>query len=492
MNHTIENAVEFRRVSKVYGTLYANKEVNFSVKKGTIHAVIGENGAGKSTAMNLLYGLTAPTSGEILVFNQKKVFSNSRDAIQSGIGMVHQHFMLSKVHSVLDNVILGAEPGFFIHRDEIRNQLEILCKKVGFSLPLDQPIESLSVGEEQRVEILKVLYRNASIIILDEPTAVLTPIEVQLLFENLKQLKADGKTIIIITHKLKEVCEIADEITVFRKGEVVGFFNAKEVNSEQLAEAMVGRKVNLPKNKSSQDSIASKNKLELLRIENGDCSISLKNGEILGIAGVEGNGQDALIESLFHLKNGIFFEGKSIGHFSIKERMKCGISLIPQDRHEEGVMLGLSVWENFILGFEDKVSRFGILNLKVLKEKFKEWTNRFNITPIGVHHSLKSLSGGNQQKWVLARALQTKPKLLIAAQPTRGVDIGAIEKIHAELLREKENGLSILLVSSELEEVLSLSDRVCVLYKGKVVSVHERHEGEFNEKKIGEEMGGVF
>jgi general nucleoside transport system ATP-binding protein len=486
-----DRAVEFKSVSKSYGAIHANREVTFSVDAGTIHAIVGENGAGKSTAMNLLYGMTPPTSGELFVFGKRAQFSNSQDAIHSGIGMVHQHFMLSRPQSVLDNIILGAEPGNFllpIRRDEARREIQVLCEKVQFSLDLDAPVESLTVGAEQRVEILKALYRKVKVLILDEPTAVLTPQEVTQLFVNLKQMKADGMTIIIITHKLKEVLDIADAITVFRRGKVTGTFLKEAVSIEKLAEEMVGRKVVLPRNEAPAEE--TEKVLEIKKF------FSIHRGEILGIAGVEGNGQSELIQKLMGITDGkaesipgeVVFEGKPISHWSVQERIEAGISCIPEDRHHQAVALDFSVIENFVLGQEKTFSTGGFIQWGKCEERLKEWIREFEIRPPNPHLPMRAFSGGNQQKWVVARELERKPKLLIAAQPTRGVDIGAIEKIHGRLLNEKAKGTAILLISSELDEVLQLSDRILVLYRGKIVGEHRK--GEVNDLRLGAQMGG--
>ena len=382
-------AVEFRSVGRSYGQVHANRNVSFSVAAGEIHAIVGENGAGKSTAMNLLYGMSQPNEGEILIFGKAIHFSNPQEAIRLGIGMVHQHFMLSPPHSILDNIILGAEPGHSltpIPREAAKREISALCKKIEFELDLDAPIESLTVGAEQRVEILKALYRKAKILILDEPTAVLTPQEVSHFFQNIQRMKAEGMTILMITHKLKEVMEIADAITVFRRGEVTGTFRKVDVTIEKLAEEMVGRKVVLPKNLETY-ALGSEVILELRE------KFKLYKGEILGIAGVEGNGQGALVEEILGISRGnpriqttvskntvskntvsknttienadssgaVFLNGKSIEHLSVKERLEAGISCIPEDRHLQGVALQMTVLENFIFGQEENFSRFGFV-----------------------------------------------------------------------------------------------------------------------------------
>lgn len=496
--------IEFKNVSKRFGNCIANQDITFSVEAGTIHGIIGENGAGKSTAMKLLYGLYQRDFGEIKVNGKLCEWSSPEQAIEQGVGMVHQHFKLAEPETVLDNIILGFEPkkfGFWIDRKKARAVCEELSQKTGLQMPWDATIRNIPVGVQQRVEILKTLYRGAEILILDEPTAVLTPKETLSLFETLRQLKSQGKTILIITHKLKEVLALTDHITVFKQGQVSGSIKTQDATIEKLAEMMVGRTVNLhldvPPQKTG-DVVCSVQNLKCIRkgIEKlKSVSFEVKAGEILGIAGVEGNGQSELIKSIMHtsesryiLSGRVHILGKDVTHWSTKKILKLGVGVIPEDRHKQGLLLDSSVSENFILGQHSEYAWFGWFRRRWISAAVERAMERFDVRPRNPDLKIRGFSGGNQQKLVIAREFEKQPKFLIAAQPTRGVDIGAIEFIHQQILAARANGVGVLLVSSELDEVINLSDRILVFYGGNIVAEYSRDEA--TEQKIGAKMGG--
>jgi simple sugar transport system ATP-binding protein len=508
--------VEFENVSKTFypptGPCRASLGLSFRVEKGEIHGIIGENGAGKSTAMKMLYGLFAPDAdgGKIRVDGIEIAFRSPQDAIRAGIGMVHQHFMLAGPYSVLDNVVLGAEGAtgapvwrrlFGIDRAGARTKLQALSKKYGLEVPLDAPVESLAVGVQQRIEILKALYRGCEILILDEPTAVLTPPEVEKLLANLRMLKAEGKTILIITHKLKEVMSFTDRVTVFRQGKVSGELATAEASVQKLADLMVGRKVSLhvdvaprvPEEAAIEvvGLRASRNAVPVLK----EVSFSVRKGEIVGLAGVEGNGQSELLESLLHAAEkgkidggSIRVLGQEVTRCSTSEILRLGVGFVPPDRHSQGLLLDRSVEDNFILGQQAQYAWYGWLRRRWMRAGISRALEAFDIRPRRADVKIRGLSGGNQQKVIIAREFEKNPKVLIVAQPTRGVDVGAIEFIHQKILRAREAGVAVLLVSSELDEILQLSDRILVLYSGKIVAEYAR--GVADERRIGNVMGG--
>lgn len=455
--------------------------------------------------MNLLYGLYRPDVGGGIRVNGALVnFRSPQDAIRAGICMVHQHFMLAGPYSVLDNIILGAEPGSPfapIDRDGAREKLTALSKKYGLHIPLDAPVETLAVGVQQRIEILKALYRGCDILILDEPTAVLTPPEVEKLLANLRILKAEGKTILIITHKLKEVISFTDKITVFRQGKVSGELPTHEATVQKLADLMVGRSVRLhldvpPRTPEKvvlqvKDIEATRQSLPVLKKLN----FSVHGGEIVGIAGVEGNGQSELLEALFHsadkgvIDSGtIQILGEEITRMRTDEVLNLGVGYVPQDRQHQGLLLDRSVEDNFILGQQKAYSWYGWLRTRWIRAAVARAIGAFDIRPRRVDAKIRELSGGNQQKVIIAREFEKCPKVLVVAQPTRGVDVGAIEFIHGRILQARADGVGVLLVSSELDEVLQLADRILVFFSGAVVAEFAR--GEADEKKIGNVMGG--
>lgn len=522
-----QNAIEFKNVTKSFGKVIANNNISFSVKKGTIQALIGENGAGKSTAMKILFGLYKEDSGDILVNGKPQHWQSPKDAIKNGIGMVHQHFMLAETATGLDNIILGDEertlkipflPTSFniIDRKKAIAEIEFIANKYGLKVPLKTKISKLPVGMQQRIEILKLLYRNADILILDEPTAVLTPLEVDELFENLKKLKEEGKTIIIVTHKLREVLNFTDNIVVFRSGQVVGELKTAEATEEKITSLMVGRNINLRPN-IPLGNITSKTVLELksVTLRNfsnkdsqknllNDINISIKGGEIVGIAGVEGNGQSELLDIIFHpqkyfgkkisvhhpASGKITLLNKDITHKKSSQMQDLIVGFIPEDRHKNGLLLNMTAEENYLLGRHwEKNFCFGIFQrIKEIQKTVKNEMEKYDVRPRNSKLNASGFSGGNQQKIIIAREFGKEPEFIVAANPTRGVDIGAIEYIHKQIVAERDKGVGILLVSSELDEIMTLSDRIIVMYSGKIAAEFKRNEAD--EHRIGLAMCG--
>jgi general nucleoside transport system ATP-binding protein len=500
-------ALECRNLTKRFGDLLANDSINLRVEPGTIHGLIGENGAGKTTAMRMCYGMIRPDAGEILVFGQPRRFSSPRDAIAAGIGMVHQHFMLAGPYSALDNIILGTEPrrGLAIDRRSARAKLQELTERHGLSVEWDQPIENLPVGVQQRVEILKLLYRDAKILILDEPTAVLTPQETAGLFENLRKLRDEGKTIILITHKLKEVMGFTDRVTVLRAGKVSGQAETSQTSVGELAEMMVGRQVTLTVESSPakprEEAALEVTGLSLAgphgRHKLSEISFTVRRGEIVGIAGVDGNGQSELVQAILHpaeprcRSSGIIrILGQDVTKRRTAEIRALGVALIPEDRHSEGLLLEQTVSENFILGLHRtaEFSRAGFLRQSRVLQTTASAMEEFDVRPRKPTLPARNLSGGNQQKLIFAREFHRKLGLLIAAQPTRGLDVGAIEFIHRRILDARDSGAGVLLISFELDEILALSDRILVMYEGRIAAEYAR--GQVNERELGLRMGG--
>jgi general nucleoside transport system ATP-binding protein len=503
-------AVELRGLTKQFGSVVANSGVNLRVEAGTIHGVIGENGAGKSTAMKMLFGIFSPDSGDIIVNGTKRVWSSPADAIAAGIGMVHQHFMLAGPYSALDNILLGAEPVWWgmIDRKKARARLEALARQYGLPVDWDAPVEKLPVGVQQRVEILKLLYRDAKILILDEPTAVLTPQETSDLFRNLKKLRDEGKTILLITHKLKEVMSFTDWVTVFRAGSVTGEMQTSLTSPQELANLMVGRKVvlniDVPPARARDELAMEVTGLSLAGVVAGsrhqlsDVSFSVNCGEIVGIAGVEGNGQSELLQAILHPRDplcrtsGIVrFLGEDVTSWEARKIRDLGVAVIPEDRQGEGLLLGEPVRENFLLGLQRTAafSHAGLLNSENIRAAATRAMEEYDVRPRDLAIPAGKLSGGNQQKLVVAREFQRKPRVLIAAQPTRGVDVGAIEFIHNRIVRARDEGAGVMLVSFELDEILTLSDRILVIYEGRIAAEFSR--GQATERELGLKMAGA-
>ncbi len=497
--------LKLREITKTFGDVAANDNVSIDVKKGTIHAIVGENGAGKSTIMRIAYGFYGADSGEIFYDGKKVEINNPHDAIALGIGMVHQHFMLVDTMTVAENIILGAETGSVANLDLEKANEDILAlsNELRLGLKPDALIEDLSVGQQQKVELLKALYRDAEFLILDEPTAVLTPQEIDDFFNILRRMKSQGKTIVIITHKLDEVLAISDEVTVMRDGKSVGNVQTAETSREDLAKMIVGREVLLRVEKTDAAPTTEVLQIENLKVtgKHGQAlngvSFTVRAGEIVGIAGVEGNGQTEIIEAIAGLippenqSGEIIFEGKRINHLSTRKRKEIGIGHIPEDRHKRGLLLNSDLSENSILGVHYRppaASSVGILDSAGIKNRTMEIINDFDVRPANPNLTAKSLSGGNQQKLIIGREFELNPKLLLVSQPTRGVDIGAIEFIHRKLIEMRDSGTAILLVSAELEEVTALSDRLLVIREGKIVG--EVDPKETSVEKIGLMMTG--
>ena len=476
--------LQLRNITKRFGAVLANDHVNITIDPGTIHAIVGENGAGKSTAMRIAYGFYTPDSGEILIDGQVRRIQRPHDAIALGVGMVHQHFMLVETMTVAENIFLGAESGTPVSLDLEGAAARVRQLSDEFNLAVDPHavIEDLSVGQQQRVELLKALYRHARLLILDEPTAVLTPQEVEEFFAILRGMREQGKTIVIITHKLAEVLALSDDVTVMRDGRVVGRVKTKETSAAELARLMVGRDVLLRVEKAAATPGAVTLSVRNLRVASGfsrtvdDVSFDVRSGEIVGIAGVEGNGQRELIEAIAgliepaHVSGDIVLDGRSITGLDARRRRERGIAHIPEDRHRRGLLLEFGLDENAILGvhYRPPVTSGVIVNDREVRRRTVDIIRRFDVRPPDPALPARALSGGNQQKLIIGREFELRPRLLLVAQPTRGVDIGAIEFIHRKLVELRDSGCAVLLVSAELEEVMSLADRLVVIHKGRI------------------------
>ena len=501
-------AIELRGISKAFGPVQANKDISIKVARGTIHGIIGENGAGKSTLMSILYGFYKADSGEILIGDKTTTIPDSQAAIAAGIGMVFQHFKLVQNFSVLENVILGAEDGRLLAPSlaKARSVLGDLSREYELDVDPDALIEDLSVGHQQRVEILKALYRQADILILDEPTGVLTPAEADHLFRILRGLKAQGKTIMLITHKLREIMDITDRVSVMRRGEMVATVETDATSPEDLAELMVGRKVLLQVEKKPSHPGAVVLEVENLRVRDENkverlkgVSLTIRAGEILGIAGVAGNGQSELLEALGGIAratgvvrmNGVDLDltGR---HSDGQSRRAQGIAHVPEDRQSLGLIMDFTAWENVAFGYHNapeyqKNALF--MDNDAIKADTVRKMERFDVRPPIPTLAAKSFSGGNQQKIVVAREIERNPDLLLVGQPTRGVDIGAIEFIHKQIVALRDAGKAILLVSVELDEIMSLSDRIAVMFDGQIMGT--RDPATTNERELGLLMAGV-
>jgi simple sugar transport system ATP-binding protein len=501
-----EAVIELKNLTKSFGSVKANDHIGLSIQKGKIMALVGENGAGKTTLMKLLFGLLRPDSGQIFIQGKQITPQSPADTISLGIGMVHQHFMLVPPFTVTENVILGTEPRqykIFINLKSSLASLKDVSDRYGFTLDPNAKIETLGVGIEQRVEIIKTLYRNASILILDEPTAVLTPQETDELFDMLRQFKSEGKTIIFISHKLDEVLAISDQITVMRAGKVTGQLKTAETTKEEIAKLMVGREVILrvPKNKAKPGEevlvlhdvhVRNTRKQEVVK----GISLQVRQGEILGIAGVEGNGQTELAEAITGLRaviNGeITLRGNRIDGKSPRQISEAGLAHIPEDRLQRGLVTDFTLQENLMLGrHQDSrfFTKYGLAKEAVMNKELTRLVEDYDIRPAELNLLGRQFSGGNQQKIIVARELSKEPGCLVAVQPTRGVDIGAIEFIHHQIISARDEGVAVLLISADLAEILSLSDRIAVIFNGKIMGILDASQAE--ERKIGLMMTGT-
>ncbi|HEX3824995.1 MAG TPA: ABC transporter ATP-binding protein [Mycobacteriales bacterium] len=496
--------LELEGITKRFGDLVANDGIDLTVEPGEIHCLLGENGAGKSTLMNVLFGLLRPDGGEIKVDGKVVRFADPGDAIAQGIGMVHQHFMLVPVFSVAENVVLGFEPTRqlgFLDRKEARSEIRRLSAEFGLEVDPDAIVEDLPVGLQQRVEILKALLRDVSLLILDEPTAVLTPQETEGLFTIMRSLAASGRSILFITHKLKEVLALAERITVVRQGRVIGTTTPSESNEQDLATMMVGRNVDLVVRK--QKAKPGETVLELSGLTLADdrgvttvdhVDLTVRAGEIVALAGVQGNGQTELSESLLglqHVSSGtVELDGKNITGTTPRAALRAGIAYIPEDRQLEGLVLGMSISDNLVLDLHDQApyARRGARNLTEVHDSAQRKLSEFDIRASSVDTPVGTLSGGNQQKVVAARELSRPVRLLVASQPTRGLDVGSIEYVHRRIIAERDRGVAVLLVSSELDEILALADRVAVMCRGAIVGIVPPSAG---REEIGLMMGGA-
>ncbi|HAT4282737.1 TPA: ABC transporter ATP-binding protein [Clostridium perfringens] len=503
----MEYVVEMLNIRKEFPGIVANDNITLQLRKGEIHALLGENGAGKSTLMGILFGMNQPDKGVIKVRGKEVKITNPNVANDLGIGMVHQHFKLVENFTVTQNIVLGCEPkilfGLGMDLNKAAKRIEELSKQYGLNVDPNAKIENISVGMQQRVEILKMLYRDADVLILDEPTAVLTPQEIDELIKIIKNLINEGKSIIIITHKLKEIKAAADRCTVIRRGRYIGTVDVKTTSEAEMAKMMVGREVSFKVNKKPAKpgdvvldikNLSVKNNKKVLGLK--DFSIDVRAGEIVGIAGVEGNGQSELIEAITGLRKSesgtINFKNKDITRESIRNRINSGIAHIPEDRHKRGLVLDYTIEENMVLEVYDKkpFSNKGLLNKKEIKKYAEKIIDEFDVrSGEGAESIARSLSGGNQQKAIIGREIELNPELLIAAQPTRGLDVGSIEYIHKRLVEQRDSGKAVLLVSLELDEILNVSDRIAIINNGELIGVVNADET--NENEVGLMMAGI-
>jgi ABC-type uncharacterized transport systems, ATPase components len=509
----VENVVlEAKGITKKFPGVLANDNINFDLRKGEIHALLGENGAGKSTLMNILYGLYHPDAGEVIVEGNQMQLNSSRDAIHHGIGMVHQHFMLIPVFTVTENIMLGAEtdhraapnemPLVKLDRKEVAQKVTDLSHQYGLEVDPNATVGDLPVGLQQRVEIVKALYRKAKILILDEPTAVLTPQEAEDLFHIMRELTDKGVSIIFITHKLKEVLAVADRITVMRSGRVVGTANPKETNEAKLASMMVGREVILTVQKKPAKPAEEVLKVEDLHVKDvrgleavSGVTFNVRAGEVLGIAGVQGNGQTELAEALTGLRSSesgrFMLAGKDLTGKPPRPITEAGLANIPEDRQRHGLVLSYTVADNMVLCdyYQDRFSKGVVIQQNQVDANARKLIKEYDVRTPSPYVSAGKLSGGNQQKVIVARELSRPVKLVIASQPTRGLDVGSIEYIHKEIVVMRDRGVAVLLISAELDEILSLSDRIAVMYRGQIVATVNREEA--TREQLGLWMAGV-
>ncbi|MFF1396989.1 ABC transporter ATP-binding protein [Streptomyces sp. NPDC058287] len=494
-----------RGITKRFPGVVANRDIDITVRRGTVHALCGENGAGKSTLMKILYGMQKPDEGTIAVDGTQVTFATPADAIARGIGMVHQHFMLADNLTVLENVVLGAEKLHGIG-GRARTKIREISEAYGLGVRPDVLVEELGVADRQRVEILKVLYRGARTLILDEPTAVLVPQEVDALFDNLRELKSEGLTVIFISHKLGEVLSVADEITVIRRGTTVGTADPRNTSTKQLAELMVGSE--LPSPETEESTVTDTPMLHLAgvrltqtdldgveRVILDDVTFTIRRGEVLGIAGVEGNGQSELVEAIMGMRTAdrgtVALDGADVTRTPTRKRREAGVGYIPEDRHRHGLLLEAPLWENRVLGHvtERPNSKGGLLDLKAARADTERIVRDYDVRTPGIEVTAASLSGGNQQKLIVGREMSHAPKLLIAAHPTRGVDVGAQAQIWDQIRRARREGLAVLLISADLDELIGLSDTLRVMYRGRLVA--DADPATITPEELGSAMTGA-
>jgi len=497
--------LELKGISKRFGSVVANENIDLELKKGEVLALLGENGAGKTTLMNILYGLYTPDKGEIFIDGEKVNITNPGNAINLGIGMVHQHFMLVPVFTVTENVMLGDETtefGVFLKRNEVRKEVREISEKFGLAVDPDARIEDLSVGVQQRVEIIKILYRQAEILIFDEPTAVLTPQEVEDFFKIVKELVGQGKSIIFITHKLKEVLQIADRVVVLRQGKVAGQADPGKTTEGELANMMVGREVFLKVDKKYLEAGETVLKVEGLSARDdrnylavNNVSFDVKCSEVFGLAGVQGNGQRELVEALFGLREkesgSVYLINRDITNESPRGIHEMNVGYIPEDRQHDGLILSMPVYNNMVLNsyYDEPFSKGLFLQDEVIKTASEKRVKEFDVRPPNIFLETSSLSGGNQQKVIVAREFSRDIDLLIASQPTRGLDVGSIEYIHSQIIKKREEGCAILLISTELDEIMNLSDRIGVIYRGQIIDILDVENA--TREKLGLLMAGI-
>lgn len=500
---TVDCVIEMLNIRKEFPGIVANDNVTLQLKRGEIHALLGENGAGKSTLMNVLFGLYQPEKGEILVNGKSVKITSPNIANDLGIGMVHQHFMLVDKFTVTENIILGKEPKKFgiIEKRKAAEDVREISEKYGLKVDPYAKIQDISVGMQQRVEILKILYRGANILIFDEPTAALTPQEIKELGQIMEVLRKEGKSIILITHKLKEIMEMCDRVTVIRKGKGIGTVNVAETNPDELAKLMVGRDVIFTTKKGKANPLHNVLEIENLVVKDvrgiqavRGLNLTVRAGEIVGIAGIDGNGQTELIEAITGLSKAvegkIKLNGKEIQNKKPRKITEAGIGHIPQDRHKHGLVLDFPIGENIVLQtyYQQPYSKRGILNDQAIYKHANKLIKEFDVRTASEYALARSLSGGNQQKAIIAREVDRNPDLLIAAQPTRGLDVGAIEFIHNRLIEQRDNGKAVLLISFELDEILDVSDRIAVIYEGEIVAIVDPKST--NDQELGLLMAG--
>ena len=497
-----EYIIEMLNITKDFPGIRPNDNITLQLRKGEIHALLGENGAGKSTLMSILFGLYQPTSGVIKKNGQEVKINTPNDANDLNIGMVHQHFKLVECFSVLDNIILGVEPtrGLFLEKKKAREKVLELSNKYGLKVDPDALVSDITVGMQQRTEILKMLYRDNEVLIFDEPTAVLTPQEIEELMKIMKSLAKEGKSILFITHKLNEIMEVADRCTIIRKGKYIGTVDIKDTTKEELSRMMVGRNVSFSVDKKPSTPGETVLKVEHMTVPSKahsnnavkDVSFNVRRGEIVCIAGIDGNGQSEFVQGLTGLENitggTITFCGKDISHASIRDRSKAGMSHIPEDRHKHGLVLDYSLEQNMVLQryWAPEFQKHGFIKSKAVRDHAVRLIEQYDVRsgqgPVTI---TRSMSGGNQQKAIIAREIDKAPELLVAVQPTRGLDVGAIEYIHKQLVAQRDSGKAVLLVSLELDEVMDVSDRILVMYEGELV-------GQLDPKKVTVEELGLY